>query len=394
MVCKITGTAMKKIDYSDYSFLNLLRICWQFISKYPKSLLEIYGYKVLLHLVSIFVTLFGACISFIILLIWISILGFFSKIFHLTFLDLKPVAIFLAIPFGLLFAFAPWISKGVVEANIYQKYALKNNEIPSIIGSYLENIFIITKEVLSWDAFIVLLSPLIFLFINYNIFLFVAIIAGLYLFVSSLYKITKLVYLPYATYYKKFDNEKSLLEYVYQIPLRTVFLMFFYSLIILNIFNTFTGHFDFENKYLIIASYVEGLKLEHIIALLLVPLSETLVSILDIIYFDIRARDSFAKTTKIGKSILISLAIIFLLIIMVMVMPGMTGKSKNYQDNYFKKYAATIMYQAMNTQKGIVYRALNPLYKKNGKDASYDELPQDLRDALERDMKIDLNESK
>ncbi len=377
-----------EIDYKDYSLINLLKICIKFISKYPLSLLEIGGYRMLFNLILIpLIMIITMIILIFFIILEVGLLSFLQSCIPET----KPIMIVMSLPLALTIAFAPIISGGVVEAKVFHKYSRPSEKPPSMLGTFFSTYYQVLLNAFSWDFLIALFVSITFSFLGTIPALICSSIAVIYLVITIAARFAKLVYLPYATYlYKPVEGNVS--DFIRRVPLSSVILMLFYVMIVINIFNTPLGLFKMENTYLVISYVVEGFKFEHFLFLIVTPLSLVFINILQIVYFDIRVRESFAKTTKIANSIWQGIGIMAFITFFSFFVISVLNNNDQYQANYVKKHTAEIVMQAMEERQGRVYQIMNWMYKgKLDHDIAYEDLPEDVKEQLQENLRTDLN---
>jgi hypothetical protein len=377
-----------KTDYSNYSLVNILKLSFAFVIKNPLSLVEMIFYRIavfvfLYPLILVFgLIFFVASILFIVMLVG-------SLLSHQP--DTKLLTLILVIPLGLIIVFAPIIANSVVETAVFQKYAYPQRKQVSVILTYFQALFQVCQCAFSIDYLICI--PIVFAisFLSSQLSLILGSILALYLIFVTLMKIARVSVLPYAKFLSEVKDGDHL-SYIKKIPLDMICVMFFYNIVLSNILNTLMIFFKTEKPYLFVSYFMKGIQLDHLAFLIMIPIVTSITTLVQIIYYDVRDKLNFQRSTKLLSSIIIGIAIIFCLIIVVIPFADKLNKVDDYQKDYARYNAALIVKEATEKREGRVYEVFSRIVKDVNLDGIVDvnDLSEKNKKAYDDALNIDM----
>ncbi|MEY3370232.1 MAG: hypothetical protein RLZZ361_902, partial [Cyanobacteriota bacterium] len=210
---------MSQVVKCNYSFLNIFKKTMVFIKKYPRAFWEIFYKTIFLSFLSLFV----------------SILPFTLFLF-VIFISLKGVNVFsFYIILITTLAFAQHLTLRplrITVVSVYKKYVYGDLKRMNLITNYFKIYLLTLKEFFYVDLLIIFAIAFGLKFINPIMFFIFVIIACIYIASTRFFKFFKLQLLPFTFMLEPINDEKKLLEYVYNIPLTSILLMNFYEIII------------------------------------------------------------------------------------------------------------------------------------------------------------------
>jgi hypothetical protein len=380
---------MMKVDYSNYSLLNIFRLSWAFISKNPSSLLEIIFYRIaILIFLYPFVFIFGI----IVFIVCVLVIGLFTVNFFKFLPDTKLLILILAIPLGFIIAFAPILANGVVEAAVFQKYSYPDRKQVSVILTYFQTLFSAILNAFSIDYLVAIIAIIAVSLLSTQLSLVLGSIIAIYLIFVTIIRIARVAVLPYAKFLSDVEDDKHF-AYIKAIPFDMICVMFFYNMILSNILNTILVFFKTEKEYLFTAFMVKGVQFEHVLAFAVFVLATSLTAVVQVVYYDVRDKLNFTRSTKLFKSILIGIAILVSIVLLVLPFASTLSNLKDYQKDYAKYEIAFKLKNTLEKGEGRLYTIISRFIKDKNADGVLNEedLSEKMRETYEEALKLDLS---
>lgn len=290
---------MREAATANYSLSNIFQKTISFIGKYPIAFLKI--------LINNF--LFGI-ITFTLFIVALLILVFMGfPMTNSANLNSNFSNYIFFLPIYLFFDYASFKALRIIGVSIYKKYIYQDTDKESLFSNFFKIYFLILKEFFALDILVIFILISILEFFNLTFFSFAPLVGCIYIAITRVYKLIKLQCLPFTYKFENHNDSKSLLERVYKLPLRSVFLMNFYDLVFLclNIL-----------PFIVLRLLIGEAQTKSFIAnnsfyLSMIFLSALVVGafgdLASSIYYDIRSKTNFQKTTNIIGSLFLGLLI-------------------------------------------------------------------------------------